>query len=304
VPPAPQAGPAAVAPATPEEAAWKVALDLKNGGKGLQAEELFARFREQFPASKRCNEALVEMGVCWMMVARDLQNWHRNRPESIDRFRRAEECFERVTREHADDPVAARASYCQGLVWIQLGDLDKAWSAFTTTIEKYPGDKLYRTKSIERRSAVSRHRLETAKAQPDIDLFLREVDPKLPEYKEAYALVQRFASYARAMDKPAPALRPELWASSSSTSLESLKGEVVALYFFASWCHNCLKEAEFIHEMTSAGARWACTSWASPTSAPRRRRRPPATHRATRRRRTRRWARCRPTWRSTTSSSP
>lgn len=252
--PSPGAAPAADAPPVRDEAAeWKAAMDLKLANKGLQAHELFARFREHFPASKRVNEALVEMGVCWMIVARDKQVWHRNRPECAQHWRDAIAEFERVAKAQPDDPFAARAQYCIGLVHIQLGDLDAARAAFTAVIEKYPGDKLYRSKSIERRSAVARHRLDTAAAQPDIDTFLREVDKDAAEYKEAYALVQRFANYAKAMDKPAPALQPEVWASKDSTSLAALRGECVALYFFAPWCHNCLKEAEFIHEMSE---RW------------------------------------------------
>lgn len=249
----PGASPVAAPAADDEAAEWKAAMDLKLANKGLEAHELFARFRAHFPQSKRVNEALVEMGVCWMMVGRDKQVWHRNRPEGAKAFRDAITEFERVTKEQPADPVAARAQYCIGLVHIQLGDLDAARAAFTAAIEKYPGDKLYRSKSLERRAAVARYRLDTAAAQPDIDTFLREVDKDAAEYKEAYALMQRFANYAKAMDKPAPPLQPEVWASKESTSLESLKGECVALYFFATWCHNCLKEAEFIHEMSE---RW------------------------------------------------
>lgn len=253
--PSPSAPPAADVPPVRDEAAeWKAAMDLKLANKGLQAHELFARFREHFPASPRANEALVEMGVCWMIVARDMQVWHRNPPAGAQRFRDALADFARVAKAQPDDPFAARANYCMGLVHVQLGDLDAARDAFTTVIDKYPGDKLYRSKSLERRSAVARHRLDTAAAQPDIDTFLREVDKDAPEYKEAYALVQRFANYARALDKPAPPLQPEVWASKESTTLAALEGECVALYFFAPWCHNCLKEAAFIREMSE---RWA-----------------------------------------------
>lgn len=264
--PAPLPSPAPGAPPpvlTEEESAWKAAMEQKQQAnvvnepkKGLDAAAAFIAFREKFPKSPHAREALVETGVCYMIAARAQQQWHRNRPEGVAQFKTALEWFGKVASEAPDDAVLPRAIYCQGLVHVQLDDLASAERAFTEVIEKHAADRLYFGKSLERRAAVRRHRLDTAGAKRDLDLYkstfgAENTDPA--KQTDEFKLVERFQNYLRAFDKPAPALRPETWPGGEAVALDKLKGEVVALYFFAQWCHNCLNEAPFIKEMSE---RW------------------------------------------------
>ncbi|MBK7875585.1 MAG: TlpA family protein disulfide reductase [Planctomycetes bacterium] len=258
--PAPGAPPPVL---TPEEADWKAALDLKAQAnvvnepkRGLDAAAAFVAYREKHPKSPHAVEAFVETGVCYMIAARAQQRWHRNRPEGVAQFRTALEWFGKVATEAPGDPALARSIYCQGLVHIQLDDLAAAERAFTTVVEKHAADRLYFGKSLERRGAVRRHRLDTAGARADIELYKRSFateNADAAKQTDEFKLVSRFENYLRAFDKPAPALKPETWPGGTAVSLEGLKGEVVALYFFAHWCHNCLNEAPFIKEMSE---RW------------------------------------------------
>lgn len=248
---------------TPEEADWKAAMDLKAQAnvvnepkKGLDAAARFVAFRATYPKSPHANEALVETGVCWMIAARSQQKWRRNRPEGVAQFRTALEWFGKVATEAPEDPVLPRALYCQGLVHVQLDDLAGAERCFGDVIAKHTKDRLYFGKALERRAAVRRHRLDSAGARADLALYKREfaaenADPK--QQSDEFKTVQRFENYLRVFEQPAPELRAETWPGGEAIALGKLKGEVVALYFFAHWCHNCLTEAPFIKEMNE---RW------------------------------------------------
>lgn len=264
--PAPLPSPTPGAPPpvlTEEETAWKAAMDLKQQAnivnepkKGVEAAAAFVAFREKFPKSAHANEAFVEVGVCYMIAARAQQQWHRNRPAGVAQFKTALEWFGKVAVEAPQDPVLPRAIYCQGLVHVQLDDLAAAERAFTEVIEKHASDRLYMGKSLERRSAVRRHRLDSAGALRDLQLYKQtfgaeNTDPA--KQTEEFKYVARYENYMRAFDKPAATLKPETWPGGEAVALDKLKGEVVALYFFAQWCHNCLNEAPFIKEMSE---RW------------------------------------------------
>ncbi|MBI5362091.1 MAG: redoxin family protein [Planctomycetes bacterium] len=265
-PPSPLPSPTPGAPPpvlTPEEADWKAAMELKQQAnvineprKGLEAAERFVAFRAKFPKSPHASEALVETGVCWMIAARSQQKWHRNRPEGVAQFKTALEWFGKVATEAPDDPVLPRALYCQGLVHIQLDDVAAAERCFGEVIAKHAKDRLYFGKSLERRGAVRRHRLDLTGARADLALYKREfaaenADPK--QQTDEFKTVQRFENYLRVFEQPAPELRAETWPGGEAVALGTLKGEVVALYFFAHWCHNCLNDASFIKEMSE---RW------------------------------------------------
>ncbi len=265
--PAPKANPAtplapAVANDSPEEAEWKAALELKklansanDSERGLAAAQAFTAFLAAHPASAHAAESLVEAGVCTMIAGRALQKWHRNTPEGVVHFQRALELFARVPKEYPKDPVVGRAWYCTALVAIQLDDLDRALIGLSTVIDSFASNREYFGKALERRAAVWRHRLEPARATADLERYVKEFPSQggSAQPTDELKAVQRFSGYLRMFGKPAPALGAEVWAGGDAQSLAQLKGEVVALYFFAQWCHNCENEAGFIHEMNE---RW------------------------------------------------
>lgn len=260
--PQPPAAPAPAAPAaSPEDAEWSAALEQKKSANALndatraiEAGKAFAAFAAAHPASPRLGEAFIEEGVCAMIAGRSLQKWHRNTAEGIAHFKRALQCFQRVPDQRPTDPLNARAAYCIALAAIQLDELERALAAFGNVIEKYASDREYLGKALERRAAVWRHRLDTDKARADLQRYVKEFGAA-PEAKPSEELkaVQRFLAYTTMFGKPAPALNVEVWAHGEPQELSKLRGEVVALYFFAQWCHNCENEAGFLHEMNE---RW------------------------------------------------
>lgn len=242
---------AGTAPQDAEADAWKAAMDLKTSNKSAEGAAALEAFRKSFPDSPRVNEALVEEGVCWMQVGRSAQVFHRNKPGGAENFVTALKIFAGLFDDHPDDPFTPRAEYCAGSAYIFLDDLAKAEKAYGTVIQKYPADKKYFGKSLERRSAVRRHRFDTQGAISDLERYQKDVG-KDGEAQDQ-ELVTRFRQYAQKFDKPAPALAPEAWGQGEPVTLASLHGEIVAVYFFATWCHNCAKEVDFIRDLNE---RW------------------------------------------------
>jgi thiol-disulfide isomerase/thioredoxin len=262
-PPTPLPSPIAPQPgaASPEDTEWAAAMEQKrlaggNAEKAMEAVAAFTAFQAKYPGSARATEAAIEKGVCFMLAGLARQQWHRNRPEGVEAFKKAIECFLDVPKQRADSPFAARAWYCAGLAWIQLDELAKAEQCLTTAIELQPRDRAYFGKALEKRATVRRCRLETAAALADLQRYKQEFGPENADpakQTEEYKYVLRHESYLRAMQRPAPELRAETWPGGEATSLAQMKGEVVALYFWAHWCHNCENEASFIREMSE---RW------------------------------------------------
>jgi peroxiredoxin len=116
---------------------------------------------------------------------------------------------------------------------------------YTLAIDNYASDEKYFGKALERRAAVRRHLLKNDLAVEDMRRFQKEG----PKGSEDANVITRQLEYAQMIGKPAPALDIEAWIQGEPVALESLRGEVVLLYFFASWCQNCEREREFMNDL-------------------------------------------------------
>jgi TolA-binding protein/peroxiredoxin len=228
------------------ESAWCAAMDLKVKSRYVESAAAFDAYAKSFPASPHANESLVESGVAFFALGKSKQALQRNTPESVRDFNAAIERFDKIAREHAGDDAAGRANYMRGATHLILGDLESAEKDFTTVIDKYSGDKKYFGKALERRAGTRRHLLKTSLSLADLQRYQKEVgrggaDAELNRDAE---LVARYLSYTMMFEKPAPPLDIESWVQGDPTTLEQLRGEVVVLYFFATWCPNCAKEKD------------------------------------------------------------
>lgn len=228
-----------------ESDAFAAAFVLKTGGKPDKAAEAFEAIARDFPASPRVGEALVEAGVGWFSVGKAQQVLHRSPPQSVESFGRAFELFVRVATDRPNDPAAARAQYMQGSTHLFLGDLAAAEEAYGAVIAKHASDRKYFGKSLERRSAVRRHLLQRAIAIEDMVRHRRELGTTVDDAE----LVARCLKLASRLEKPAPALDVEAWLQGGPTTLDALRGQVIGLYFLATWCENCAKEQPFVLDL-------------------------------------------------------
>jgi peroxiredoxin len=228
-------------PSDGEADAFQAAYALKTGGKSAEAAAAFEAIAAAYPASPRLGEALVEAGVGWFGVGRSRLMLHRSNPRSEEAFARARELFARV---QAGDKSAGRAQYMLGSTALFEGDLADAELQYGTVLEKFPGDLKYAPKALERRAAVRRHLLQDDLALADMLLYQK----KHPQGEEADSIA-RYVEFAARIGKPAPSLQPEAWVQGEPRSIADLRGRVVGLYFFATWCDKCEAELPFLLDL-------------------------------------------------------
>jgi tetratricopeptide (TPR) repeat protein len=224
-----------------ESDAFAAAFTLKKVGKSAEAAAAFEAIVKTYPASARIGEALVEAGVGWFGVGRDKQVFHRSTPDSDKAFDSALKLFARVATDRPDDPSAGRAQYMRGSTHLFQGDLAGAEADYGGVLDKFSNDTKYVAKSLERRAAVRRHLLQSDLALADLQRYQKD----FPKGEESKAVAQ-YIQFVSMFEKPAPPLEAEAWIQGGPLSLESLRGKVVGVYFFATWCENCAKEQSFV----------------------------------------------------------
>lgn len=239
---APQPAPAAPqAGAQPMQAEWDEAMKLKSKSDYGRAADLFDTIAAGLPDKPRGRSALIEAGSSLMSHGRSLQKLGVNTPESRAAFEKSLKRFEMVLAE-PQKPEASRAQYLRGSVQLFLGELAKAEQEYTLCMERWPADHYYRRKSLERRAYARRQLLKAEAAVADLDKYLVDFAPgKVAHDAKEYTSVQLHRRYAAAFGQPAPALSSKTWAQGDPQDMEKLKGEVVAVLFFATWCENCEK---------------------------------------------------------------
>lgn len=227
-----------------ESDAFTAAYALKTKGQSAQAAAAFEAIAAAYPASPRVGEALVEAGVGWFGVGKSRQMLHRSNPQSDQAFAKAAELFARVSLERKGDPAAGRAQYMLGSTALFQGDLAGAELQYGAVLERFPGDLKYAPKALERRATVRRHLLQDDLALADMRLY-RE---KYPQGEET-ASVSRYLQFAAMNGQPAPVLDAEAWVQGGPHSIEKLRGRVVGVYFFATWCEKCEAELPFLLDL-------------------------------------------------------
>lgn len=248
--PAPaQAKPQAPQGADPLAAEWDAAVAKRAKADYEAAAALFEAYYASHPDSPRAKEALVEAGNALLSVGRAKMKLGVPTPESRQAFQTALERLAIVVKDRAS-PHAARAQYLRGSVLLFSGDLAGAEREYTLARDGWPNDARYARKSLERRAFVRRHMLDAAGAISDMDLYLKIHGPGTSGYDEKeHQSVQTYRSFAAAFGKPAPALQSPAWAQGGPLRLEDLKGEVVLVYFLATWCDNCEKARPQVLEL-------------------------------------------------------
>lgn len=230
--------------ANPEAQAWDAAQALKNKAAYTQAAEAWEKYAESYPQAPRARQALVEAGVSWFSEGRAKQVLQRNTPKSDECMEKARALFDRVCSEAPKDPLASRARHMRGSTYLFSGQLAEAELAYTSVLELYAQDRSYVEKALEYRSMARRHLLDSKGAIADMERFLKD----FPQ-SQRKATVQAELALARTLGLQAPVYQPEQWVFGEPAPLELLGGQVVALYFWATWCPNCAKVEPYMIDL-------------------------------------------------------
>src|SRR5436190_4800279 len=220
--------------------AWDAAIELKKQSAYAQAAAAFESWTKANPTAPRFPEGLTEAGVCWFSAGRGQLKLLRKTPESEASFGKALNYFERVLATGAT-PYLARAQYMRGSTLFFMDDMPGSESEYSIVIDKWNTDAKYLPKALEKRASVRRNRLDTAGALADLQRYATEF-PKGDDIKAVNVYLQ----HVRMFGKPAPELNPSAWIQGDPTTIASNKGDLVCVYFFATWCENCEAVRPFI----------------------------------------------------------
>jgi tetratricopeptide (TPR) repeat protein len=210
------------------EAEWSVAWDLKTKGDHAAAAEKFEAFANSHPQASRAAEAQVEAANSWINVGFQRRDHGRSNAAAQEAFSTALRHLDAVLARQ-DKAFAARAWYLRGNTKLYANDLAAAELEYSEVIRTYLSDQEWGRRALEKRSETRRHRLDTAGAIADLDLYLRTWPTQDAERTK---FLQRTKAYTMALGKPAQPFASQDWVQGTPMPLEMLLGEVVALYFF------------------------------------------------------------------------
>jgi len=213
--------------------AWDAASALKKKADYVSAAQAFQTWAKANASQPRLGEGLTEAGVCWFSVGRSQLKLLRMTPESKASFDKALGCFDDVLKLGAG-PYGARAQHMRGSVKFFSGDMAGAEVEYGRVIDGWKTDAKYVPKALEKRAGVRRNLLHTRGAIEDLTRYTVE----FPQ-GEDIAAVKQYLNYCKKFEKPAPPLVAEAWIQGAPVTLDALKGDVVLVYFFATWCENC-----------------------------------------------------------------
>lgn len=194
----------------------------------------------------RAADALVEAAFVHFRQGRARQRLHRNPPDAVASFERARELFRRAADSHPDSPAADRARYMAGSASLFLWDLAAAERDYGRVVEEMGPAVDYYGKALVRQGRVRLHQLRTEEGLSLLRRFRAETpDARDSLAKEADTLLR----YGQLFGRDAPELDVASWPSGPPVKLKDLRGRVVALYFFTTWCPNCRKEIGFMKDL-------------------------------------------------------
>ncbi|MFM7296944.1 MAG: redoxin domain-containing protein [Planctomycetota bacterium] len=229
---------------TPESQAWDAAMQLKNKAAYVEAAGRWEAYARDFPTAPRARQALVEAGVCFFSAGRGAQVLHRNTELASAHMAKARTLFDRVCTEAPKELIASRARHMRGSTFLFSGELAQAEDAYSSVLEQFSMDRSYVEKALEYRAMTRRHLLKGSEAIADMERFLKD----FPQSNRTENMKSELG-FARLLGTTATPWKAERWILGEPAPLEVLSGQVVALYFWATWCPNCAKEESFMIDL-------------------------------------------------------
>ena len=215
--------------ADPESEYWAARAEVALKQPEAARERLLA-IAKTYPDSERAPTSLIEATTVRLNA---LGEGRATTPEAKKVAGDAAKELEATAGKLKDPENVSRAWFVAGNAWRIMGDdeaaaRDYAKSAAVPGAKDYPGKATY---------TLSTHALQLFDAAGARKL-LDDCMKKFPES----SIVEKCAKAGPRLDligKPAPPLDVETWVSGPPQDLEKLKGRVVLVWFFATWCPHC-----------------------------------------------------------------
>lgn len=213
-------------------------VQLRKQGKYDEAIRTLERARAAATDGALAAEVRVEIGETYFRKGKDAAEGHLEGVDHEKVLRQAAKAYEEVVDRYPKEKErAAHAAYMIGSSHLLLGDMQKAYDAYRRAYIKYPGSKT-QPRALVRLGVTLTGLGDSRKAVRIFQAFLN----KYPEDVNAKK-VRRYINQVLLVGAPAPDLRVTRWLNGTvRRGLKDLRGEVVVLVFFGTWCAQCSKE--------------------------------------------------------------
>ena len=128
----------------------------------------------------------------------------------------------------------ARAFYVAGNAWRTAGEIEKSIKDYETVRKMQGAGDDYPAKAVQ---ALAVYKARAFDVEGAANLYT-ECAKRFPE-ASATEKCNKGLARLRIVGSPAPELKVETWLNSEPQDLAKLKGNVVLVWFFATWCPHC-----------------------------------------------------------------
>lgn len=215
--------------ADPESEYWAARAEAALKQPEAARERLLAIART-YPESDRASTAMIEATTVRLNA---LGEGRATTPQAKKVAMDSAKELEATAAKVKEPENVSRAWFVAGNAWRIMGD-DEAAARDYAKAAAVPGAKDYPGKATYTLSTNALQQFDVARAKQ----LLADCVKKFPES----SVVEKCGKAGSRLDligTPAPPLDVETWVVGPPQDLQSLKGRVVILWFFATWCPHC-----------------------------------------------------------------
>lgn len=217
-----------------------------NTGEVDSGRALLATWRGAFPGSPFQAHGYLAEGKASMQDAR------RNGPERSPGqapseaqralYQKALGSWERAIADFPRDPATADALFHKVAILGELADVQGAERAAQQLVSSFP-DSRHAPRALANAARIATDARDHERAER----LYRTLSERYPQDRLAQNARTQLQGL-KVLGKPAPALDVSEWVGPAAGTLESLRGKVVVLVFWATWCPHCRKAMPTVEE--------------------------------------------------------
>ncbi|MDE0739372.1 MAG: redoxin domain-containing protein [Planctomycetota bacterium] len=223
-------------------------LSLQKQGRYTKAIEVLGHAAAMKGDESLRAEILLELAETYFRRGKDAQQESLETGEVVEdpdaSLETSAVLFKEVARRYKTElDFSTQAAYMAGSCYLLLGDHQRGLKAYKSAFENFPRTSKYRSKALERAGVCYAGIGNPIQARAFFKKYVKDygADPKFAS--TAKKIRTRYLNELGLVGRPAPPLNATRWLKGVvDGGLESLRGEVIVLTFFSTWCNHCKSE--------------------------------------------------------------